>query len=152
MESMPGYLEGYGEGEERRGKIIRWTALGLLLAAVLAGVLYFILRDRTEKKQLEAFLADLKRKDYKSAYALWGCTDHTPCPQYAFNKFMEDWGPASPHANVESAKVTNTKSCSGGIIQFIQFPNDEVQLWVERRNKTIGFAPWPVCNPRMQVQ
>lgn len=152
METMPGYLEGYGEGEERRGKIIRWTALGILLAALLTGALYYVLRDRGEKRQLANFLEDLKRKDYKSAYALWGCNDQHPCREYSFNKFMEDWGPSSPHANADAAKVTTTKSCSTGIIQFVQFPGDEVQLWVERRSKTIGFAPWPVCNPRMQVQ
>lgn len=148
---MPGYLEGYGEGEERRGKIIKWTALAVLIIAVLAGALYFILRDRSEKKRVEAFFDDLKRKDYTSAYELWGCSQAHPCPQYAFNKFMEDWGPASPHANVDTAKITKTKSCSTGIIQFVQFPGDEVQLWVERRSKAIGFAPWPVCNPRMQA-
>lgn len=149
---MPGYLEGYGEGAERRGKIIRWIILGVIVVGVLTAALYFLLRDRAEKKQLETFLEDLKRKDYRSAYALWGCTDQSPCPQYAFNKFMEDWGPSSPHANADAAKMTKTKSCSTGVIQFVQFPGDEVQLWVERRSKTIGFAPWPVCNPRMQVQ
>lgn len=149
---MAGYLEGYGAGEERREKTIRWILITLLLLLIIAVVLYFQFRNYREDQQIKAFVEDLRRKDYKSAYALWGCTDQHPCPQYAFNKFMEDWGPSSAHANIGAAKVAKTKSCSTGIIQFIEFPgNDEVQLWVERKDKTIGFAPWPVCNPRMPV-
>jgi hypothetical protein len=149
---MASYLEGYGVGEERREKTIRWIVLSAILFAVLGIGAYFQFRNYREEKQIQAFFDALKRKDYKSAYAMWGCTDAHPCPQYAFDKFMEDWGPKSPHADVASAKVTKTKSCDTGIIQFVEFPGDgEVQLWVERRDKVLGFAPWPVCNPRMQV-
>jgi hypothetical protein len=149
---MAGYLEGYGAGEERREKTVRWILISALIIAILGIAAYFQFRNYREEQQIKAFVDDLKRKDYKAAYSLWGCTDQHPCPQYAFNKFLEDWGPQSPHANIEAAKVAKTKSCSTGIIQFIEFPgNDEVQLWVERKDKTIGFAPWPVCNPRMSV-
>jgi len=149
---MAGYLEGYGAGEERREKTIRWIILSVVLLAVIAIAGYYQFRNYREEKQIGAFLELLKRQDYKAAYALWGCTDAHPCPQYALDKFLEDWGPKSPHANIAAAKLAKTKSCDTGIIQFIEFPgNDEVQLWVERRDKVLGFAPWPVCNPRMQV-
>jgi hypothetical protein len=149
---MAGYLEGYGAGEERREKTIRWIILSVVLLAVIAIAGYYQFRNYREEKQIGAFLELLKRQDYKAAYALWGCTDAHPCPQYALEKFLEDWGPKSPHANIAAAKLAKTKSCDTGIIQFIEFPgNDEVQLWVERRDKVLGFAPWPVCNPRMQV-
>ena len=149
---MAGYLEGYGAGEERREKTIRWIILSVVLLAVIAIAGYYQFRNYREEKQIGAFLELLKRQDYKAAYALWGCTDAHPCPQYALDKFLEDWGPKSPHANIAAAKLAKTKSCNTGIIQFIEFPgNDEVQLWVERRDKVLGFAPWPVCNPRMQV-
>ena len=149
---MAGYLEGYGAGEARREKTIRWIVLSVVLLAIVAIAGYFQFRNYREEKQIGTFLEQLKRQDYKAAYALWGCTDAHPCPQYAFNKFLEDWGPNSPHANIGAAKLATSKSCDTGIIQFIQFPGqDEVQLWVERRDKVLGFAPWPVCNPRMQV-
>ncbi len=149
---MAGYLENYGEGEERRGKIIRWIVLSAVLLAIAAIAGYFQFRNYLEEKQIGIFLEQLKRQDYKAAYAMWGCTDAHPCPQYAFGKFLEDWGPKSSHANIASAKLAKTKSCDTGIIQFIEFPgHDEVQLWVDRRDKVLGFAPWPVCNPRMQV-
>jgi len=149
---MAGYLEGYGAGEERRRKTIRWIVISGLLLAILATVGYFQFRNYREKQQIDAFFDTLKRHDYKAAYAMWGCTDAHPCPQYAFNKFLEDWGPQSKHADISAAKLAKTKSCDTGIIQFVEFPgNEEVQLWVERRDKVLGFAPWPVCNPRMPV-
>ena len=145
-------MAGYGAGEERRNKTIRWIILSALLVAILGGIGYFQFRNYQEEKQVTTFLDVLKRGDYKAAYAMWGCTDSQPCPQYAFNKFMEDWGPQSQHANVASAKLAKTKSCDSGIIKIVEFPgHDDVQLWVERRDKVLGFAPWPVCNPRMQV-
>ena len=149
---MAGYLEGYGAGEERREKTIRWIVLSAVLLAIISIAAYYRFRNYREEKQITTFLEYLKKQDYKSAYAMWGCTDAHPCPQYAFNKFMEDWGPASRYTNITAAKLAKTKSCDTGIIQFIEFPGQpEVQLWVERRDKTLGFAPWPVCNPRMQV-
>jgi hypothetical protein len=149
---MGGYLAGYGAGEEQREKKIKLLAVTLLIVLIVAAILYFQFRDYPEEKQIKAFMGYLGQKDYKAAYELWGCSDAHPCPSYAFPKFMEDWGPQSPHANVAAAKLAKTKSCQTGVIQFVEFPGkDEVQLWVERRGKTIGFAPWPVCNPRMPV-
>jgi hypothetical protein len=149
---MAGYLEGYGAGDERREKTIRWIVISAILLVIVAVALYFQFRNFREERQISTFFDLLKRQDYKGAYAMWGCTDTHPCPQYAFGKFLEDWGPKSPHANISSAKLAKTKSCDTGIIQFVEFPGqDEVQLWVERRDKVLGFAPWPVCNPRIPV-
>ena len=144
---MPGYLEGYGEGEERRGKIIRWTALAVLIIAVLAGALYFILRDRSEKKRVEAFFDDLKRKDYTSAYELWGCSQAHPCPQYAFNKFMEDWG-AQGQRNLSSFEVVRSRTCGSGVVVTVEFQKGaEESLWVQKTDRTIGFSPFSAGCP-----
>ena len=149
---MSGYLENYRSGEERREKIVRWVLLGLLAAGILALVLYFQFRNRAEEQRIEAFLNLLRKNDYKAAYALWGCTDSTPCPNYKFERFMEDWGPKSQHADISTMKVGKLKSCRAGVIQILEFPNQpEVNLWVERSTLNVGFAPWPVCNPRMDA-
>jgi hypothetical protein len=146
------YLDTYGIRDAQREKLIKRFALAAVLLAIAALLVWLWMRNRAEKRQTEAFLENLRRGDYKAAYALWGCTDASPCPQYPWEKFLEDWGPNSPQARIAEAKIVNTKSCETGIIQFLQFPdNHEVQLWVERSDKTIGFAPWPICNPRMKV-
>jgi hypothetical protein len=147
------YLDTYGVRDARREKIIKWLLAIAAIVSVVGVALYFQFRNYAEERQVKAFLQHLRNGNHKEAYALWGCTDANPCPHYPFDKFMEDWGPASPQARIADARIVNTKSCEGGIIQFLQFPdNHEVQLWVERRDKSIGFAPWPVCNPRMKVQ
>ncbi|HET8546436.1 MAG TPA: hypothetical protein VFL57_00450 [Bryobacteraceae bacterium] len=146
-----GYLDAYGAGEERRAKIVRTLVLSLIILAVLAGIVWWRFRNWAENKRVEQFFSDLRGGDYKSAYSLWGCTDARPCRDYSFDRFMEDWGPKSAHANLSAMQVAETKSCSGGVIKILKFPADEVVLWVDRQTKTIGFSPWPVCNPRMQV-
>ena len=149
---MAGYLEAYGAGVDRRLKIYRWAALAAVAVLIVAVILYFQFRDYPEQKKIQGFLNSLQSQDYKAAYSYWGCSESHPCRQYSFEKFLEDWGPKSPHANARQAKLATKKSCTNGVIQFIEFPGqDDVQLWVERKDKVIGFAPWPVCNPRMQA-
>jgi hypothetical protein len=144
------FLEGYGLRDARREKYFKLGALAVVVALIVGPFLYLWLRDRTEKQKVQLFLELLRNRDYKAAYVLWGCTEEKPCRDYDFSKFMEDWGPGSPQANVASAKVNRTKHCDTGIVEFVAFPDQhEVKLWVERQNKTIGFAPWSV--PRNNV-
>ena len=171
---MSAFLDQYGVGDEQREKRIKLIVLFVVVALVLAGVLYLVLRDVTEKRQVTRFLELLRNKDYEGAYALWGCTPQQPCRDYPMNKFLEDWGPASPHANAAEARLErkqpcgtrvidlwihaiaskfttpSTCSCDRGIIRTVVFPGGEqVDLWVERKDNLIGFAPWPICAPRM---
>ena len=146
-----GYLDAYGAGEERRNRIIKRLLIAALIVVVIGIGLWFRFRNWAEDQQVSRFLELLRGKDYKTAYSLWGCTFDRPCRDYSFEKFMEDWGPQSPHADAAAMQVTDTKSCSSGVIKFVKSPQDVVQLWVDRRTRQIGFAPWPVCNPRMQV-
>ena len=90
---MAGYLEQYGAGEERRGKIIKVLVISLIALVVIGGGLYFNFHNFREERQVKEFLSHLESRDYKAAYALFGCTDAKPCRYYPFDKFMEDWGP-----------------------------------------------------------
>ena len=149
---MPGYLEGYGAGEERREKLFKRALLAVLLTGAIVISLYLIFRNYRELKRAEFFLELLRSKDYQTAYRLWGCTQPSDpaCADYPFDKFMEDWGPASPRANAQAAKIKKVRGCATGVIVTLEFtPEAEELLWVERRDRVIGFAPWPVCNPRL---
>jgi len=140
---MGDYLEGYGERDRRREKAIRWLLISTVLLVVGGTILYFVFRDYRVERQAARFLDSLRAKDYKTAYALWGCTDQTPCPQYAWEEFMKDWGPQGVYAAIEGAQFTGTKSCETGIIEFLLVPGQEpVLLWVDRRTETLSFAPW----------
>src|SRR5260370_42653523 len=108
---MEGYLEQYGAGEERRGKISKILAMSLIAVVVIGGALYFNFHNFREERQGEQFLSLLGARDYKGAYALFGWTDATPCRHYPFEKFMGDLGPDSRHAGVGEARDTRSPSC-----------------------------------------
>lgn len=153
---MASYLEEYGEREARRQRtvrsIVRISAAVFVLAIALALLYRFYLRDYRERRQLEAFYELLRKQDYAAAYRLWGCSVEKPCPQYSYEKFLEDWGPQSAYRDIAAARVTDTRSCEDGLIQTLRFsPKDEVWLWVDRASRTIGYAPWPVCRPRVPI-
>jgi len=139
------YLEGYGVTEARQEKR-RLYVIGLVLLLVFGGViLYFWQRDRAEIQKVDGFLAALRNRDYKAAYAYWGCTDQTPCKGYPFEKFMEDWGPSSPFANASAVKKSGGQHCTNGRIEVLRAPGDhDTQLLVQRASGQIGFAPWPI--------
>jgi|SRR5579871_4115806 len=149
---MSSYLEAYGAAEEQRAKrarVIKITAVSLLFAAALALILYGFFRNYPEEQRVKSFIALLQKNDYRGAYALWGCTDAHPCSAYPFDKFMEDWGPKSEHANESSAHLAASQSCGTGVILQVNYSHAEpVSLWVERDTENVGFAPWPECPGR----
>lgn len=149
---MSSYLDQYGVGEIRRERLVKRLAMFLLVLTAAAAAVYWYFRDYREERQVRTFLQLLREQNYQAAYELWGCTADQPCPQYSFDKFLEDWGPASAHGNIAAARVGSTRSCEGGIIQTLRFgPNDEIWLWVDRSNRNLGYAPWPVCDPRVPI-
>lgn len=145
---MPGYLDQYGAGEEVREKKIKIVALGLISLLIIGGVLYWFLKNYRQEKQARYFFELLEKRDYKSAYALWGCTDAKPCRDYAFAEFMKDWGPQGPHPDVASFRISKSRSCGSGVILTVEFDKSpEEKLWVERRDLVLGFSPLPGCPP-----
>lgn len=146
---MSGYLESYGAGDEKRERRLKRIALGLVVLAVIGGTAYFFLRNYRETQQAKLFFDLLRQKDYTAAYALWGCTPATPCPNYSMAKFMEDWGPESGHADLSSLQFTRIRGCSAGVIVEANFGGGVIEyLWVDREHRNLGFAPFSVCNPR----
>ena len=148
---MNEYLNNYGAGDEAREKRNKRILLSVLAVAIVGGALWFFLRDYKEESRMREFLTMLERQDFKSAYGLWGCTDSTPCRDYKFDRFMQDWGPRSDAGNASAIQRSKVKSCDKGIIQLLRIKGQEVALYVDRTTLVIGFAPWPVCNPRIKL-
>lgn len=149
---MPGYLEGYGVGEERRERIVKRILLTALVVLVVSGGLYLFFRNYFEVKRAKQFFELLRSHDYQAAYTFW-CPQKGACRDYPLEKFMEDWGPKGPHADLSSLEIVRTRGCSAGVILEVNFgASGEEFLWVARGNRAIGFAPWPVCNPRLPPQ
>ena len=149
---MSAFLDQYGVQDAKREKKVKAIAITLLLLLVSGVCLYFYFRNWKEEQIVKQFLTALRGKDYQTAYRFWGCTLEKPCRDYRLERFMEDWGPASPHSDLSSLKVAKSRSCDLVLIQTLDFGKGEaVNLTVDRRDLTLGFAPWPVCNPRMQA-
>jgi hypothetical protein len=143
---MAGYLDQYGAGEERRGKIIKTVVISVVLLVIVGGSLLFVFHNYREERQVKEFLGLLGSHNYKAAYALFGCTDTKPCRYYPFDKFKEDWGPASGRAGFESARITRSRSCGSGVLLTVDYgKNQQEKLWVERQDMSIGFPPVQGC-------
>jgi hypothetical protein len=146
---MAGYLDQYGADEERRArraKIVKIVAISLVAVVLIGGALTFNFYNFREERQVKRFMSDLASQDYKAGYALFGCTDAKPCRDYQFEKFMEDWGPASGHSGYGEARITRSRSCGSGVLLTVDYgksPQDK--LWVERRDMSIGFPPVQGC-------
>jgi hypothetical protein len=150
---MASYLEAYGASEEIRARRIRFLKIGSIVAvcSLIAGLtLYALLKNRSEEQQAKLFAHLLADHNYSEAYKLWGCTREHPCPNYPENKFLDDWGPHSPHADESSAEIGLSQSCGSGVIVRLDYPGSEepVPLWVERATKVISFSPQPECPGR----
>jgi hypothetical protein len=146
---MAGYLEQYSAGEERRGKsvkIVKIVAIALAVSLLIGGGLFFIFHNFREERQVKQFLSRLDARDYRAAYALFGCTDASPCRYYPFEKFMEDWGPTSGHPGFGQARITRSRSCGSGVLLTVDYGESRLEkLWVERGDMSIGFPPVQGC-------
>ena len=156
---MSDYFSQYGNTGQTREKIIRWVLITMVLVALLwvadwgLGVNgTYNLRDWHEQYRAHQFFSLLGDKQYAAAYGLWGCDITHPCRDYSFQKFMEDWGPKSPAASLASRKVLSVRHCGTGVIESIDLGSgDPVNLHIDAGDLTIGFAPWPICNPHWQA-
>ena len=141
-----GYLEDYGAGEERRQHLIRNSIL-ITLGVILAGLLLvFLLRYFHETQMAKRFLNELQAKDYTAAYAAWGCTSASKCPDYPMSKFMEDWGAQSSAGVSQTPKITDTERCGNGVIVSVQIPPArQEKLFIEKGSSALGFSPVASC-------
>lgn len=151
---MASYLESYAAIEERKARNLhrlKWGAIGGVSAVIVALVLFGIFRNYHQERVVNAFLAQLQNHKYQDAYRMWGCSDQTPCRDYAFPKFMEDWGPNSPHASEANVRTALAQSCGNTVFFRLEYPKAEpVGLLVDRASDIISFAPsnWTECPGR----
>lgn len=140
---MPGYLDHYGAGEERREKIVKKCLKILGILIIVGAPLMYFFHNYRQESQVKRFFSLLAAKDYKDAYTLWGCSEKTPCQGYAMNAFMDDWGPSK--GDPSQARIAKSRSCGSGVIMTVEFGREEEKLWVQRDNLMLGFSPFPGC-------
>ena len=145
---MSGYLDNFGQSDARRERKTKLIVGSLLFAAIAGWAGWLFFHDFQEKRQVSRFFELVRAGQYDDAYRMWGCDPAKPCRDYNKDRFLEDWGPKSPHAAqiASSMRVRRTRSCDGGIISVVEFtPGDEVFLFVDRANRQMSFSPWGYC-------
>ncbi len=144
---MGSYLQDYGAGEEQRNRTIRNIILSVIGALIAIWILYLIFHNYSEKQTVKRFLAQVNSRNYAQAYADWGCTTSSPCPNYDYKRFLQDWG---PDKKINSPwKIASVDGCKTFVTVNVQASGAELQsLGVERGKKTIMYAPAPECQER----
>jgi hypothetical protein len=144
---MGSYLQHYGVDETRRSRTVKTIVVAAVSVLVLALVAYLILHNYFEKRVAKQFLSEVNAGQYQKAYETWGCTTQHPCPNYDYQRFLEDWGPAKKKSG--SWEIADTDSCRSFLTVNVQAPGTELQsLAVQRSDKSLGFAPAPECQER----
>ena len=141
---MNGFFDNYGAADAKREHVVRrivaWSAAALTVAGILYFVLHFVIPNRAERSEVGQFFQLLANRDYKQAYAMWGCTEAKPCRDYSFDAFLQDWGAeATPVATFD---VLDGESCGSGVIVDVDAGKaGDRKLWVERKDHVLGSLP-----------
>lgn len=142
---MPGYMEGYGAGEEQRSRTIKRVLLIGIPAILLSVAAFFYFRTWSQERTVSRFIATLEEKKYDDAYKMW-CTPEHPCRYYPVEKFKEDWGPEGQYKDLNQLKFGSVDYCGAGVVFEASYPNTKpFGLWVERSSNLISFAPYERC-------
>ncbi len=139
---MASYLDQYGAGEERRNSIVKWLIGSVLFLLIFGTLGWYLFKNQAQVSEVKHFLSIVRAKDYKTAYATWGCTDAKPCRGYEYSRFLEDWG---PNATSGTLRITDSESCNAGVIVTVAKADKEEKLWVEKNSPGVGFSPFPSC-------
>ena len=141
---MGGYLQNYGAGEEQRNRKVRNIIIVVVALLVLWWILYLVFHNYSEKRTVKQFLAQINARNYTQAYSDWGCSVASPCRNYDYNRFLQDWG---PNKKITSPwKIDSVDGCRSFVtVNVLAGGVDLESLGVERGTKTLMFAPDEEC-------
>jgi hypothetical protein len=157
---VPEFLESFETKPSSREKFVKAFFAGIALLVAVAGVDWVLaklgkpnLSDFRPQWQARSFFSDLQNQRFEDAYRRWGCDKASPCRDYRFEKFLEDWGPQGRYGDPNRVQVEVIRHCEAGIIQTVNFgpPDSTVHLFVGKSDRVVSFSPWPVCSPRIPV-
>jgi len=149
-----------GNAGPQPSKTPRYVAIGGAGLLVLAAILFFVLRFRTEKATAARFLSEVVAGDFQSAYRTW-----KPSSSYSFQDFLADWGPTGEYGPVKSFELrsaTQPANASGVVVTvavspYSPFPesndprsrgNKTARLWIESSDQSMSYAPEQLIVPR----
>jgi len=135
-------------------KVPRYVISAVALAVLLTIGLWFVFRYQPEKRVVENFMDAVIAGNLQQAYQIW-----QPHPSYPYAEFVSDWGPAGYYGPVASYHLESANAPEQGgsgiivtveISPYSPYPGSddpkssrtrEVQIWVERSDKSLSFPP-----------
>jgi hypothetical protein len=141
--------------EEPKSKALRYGISGIVLVLLLGASAWYFLRYTPEKHTVEHFMNAVVAGDSQQAYQIWH-----PHESFSYKDFLSFWGPNGYYSPIKSYRIESAevppKGGTGVVIvvelsEYDTFPkadetlksarNREVQLWVERSDKSMSFPP-----------
>ena len=111
--------------------------LGIPLALILGGYLYYEFKNYSEERAVSRFLSTVVQQDYEQAYQLW-----QPSKYYTFENFQADWGPNGVEGPIRDFDITDSHERGSGVLVDITVNGQkEISIWVEKSNKSLSFPP-----------
>lgn len=143
--------------QARRRRHIIMVSAAAVLTVLFSYWLWFLFLHMPERRATEHFFDALSAGNTQLAYQIWKADP----AHYSFEDFTADWGPTGQYGPVKSYQIESASTPPRGgsginvvveVSPDLPFPssNDieksartkEVRLWVEKRDKSIGFAPF----------
>ena len=135
----------YDEKKERRRRI---KVISVVVLVLFVASLIYWNRFYPEKRVAGKFFAALQKKDYDTAYRIYGSDPK----KYPYNEFYQDWGPGGTWGLIKTYDVYGAAECphggSGIVVDVVVNDRAEhAQLWVEKADKKLSTPP---CDLRFQ--
>lgn len=141
--------------EEPKSKALRYVISAVVLVALIAAGVWYLLRYTPEKHTVEHFMDSVVTGNSQQAYQIWH-----PHPGFSFQDFLGFWGPNGYYSPIKTYRIESAevppKGGSGVVVTveisgYDPFPkqeekiksaqNREVQLWIERSDQSMSFPP-----------
>ena len=134
--------------DERKAKLRRKIIIAIIIAIPIIAACSWYFWNWPEEHRINRFFQAIETKQDAQAFALW---NNDPEWQqhldryktYNFGQFEVDWGSSSDYGVITSHKIVVSRQYGSGVVigVLINGRKTPLFLWVERKNKTLGFSP-----------
>ncbi len=145
----------YDAARERRHTIVvRVVVIAVFVLAAAGAFAAWWFWNWPEEHRVSVFMAAVESGDQAKAYGIWNQDpDWQQHPDrykaYSFDRFEQDWGPASQYGQIRSHRFVLSRSWGNGVIIGVEINGGKspVFLWVDRKTKTLSFSPVELYRP-----
>ncbi|MEO6830170.1 MAG: hypothetical protein ABI164_10215 [Acidobacteriaceae bacterium] len=134
--------------DARKALIRRRILIGVIVAIPFIAFFTWFWWNLPEEHRVNKFFHAVEAKDYSRGFGIWNNDSHwqqhpDQYKMYSYQSFMADWGPSGPYGVIHNAKIVVTKQYGTGVVIGVRINENPktLFLWVERKNKTLGFSP-----------